>query len=538
MNKNGLLSIILHAHLPYVRHPEDKHVLEEEWLYEAITETYIPLIKVFSNLIHDGVNFNLTLSLSPTLISMLTDDLLQQRYLDYLDDLIKLSNKELRRTKNNPELYHLAQMYQQNFLDAKKIWRAYDGNLITAFKKFQTLNLLEIITCPATHGYLPLMKLYPESVKAQIKLGIKTYQQHFDRKPAGIWIPECGYYPEQDQFLWEEGIRYFFTDSHGILNSKPKPHYANFAPIYCPSGVAAFARDLESSKQVWSATEGYPGDYDYREFYRDIGYDLDYDYIKPHLHPEGFRKQTGIKYYRITGEDSHKELYKPHWAKEKAAIHAGNFLFNRQVQVKYLNQQMDRTPIIISPYDAELFGHWWYEGPTWLEFLIRKIAYDQQEISLITPSQYLDKYPINQVATPSQSSWGDAGYNQVWLNQTNDWIYPKLHQNTEKMIDLANKITNPNQLEERTLNQLARELLLAQSSDWAFILKTDTMTEYATRRLNQHFKNFEKLYKQLQQSNINRDYLKELENKNNLFPNLNYKVYQSNKNANYKEVII
>ncbi|MCK8828050.1 DUF1957 domain-containing protein [Natroniella acetigena] len=538
MNKNGLLAIILHAHLPYVRHPEDKHVLEEEWLYEATTETYIPLIKIFSNLIQDGINFNLTLSLSPTLISMLTDDLLQQRYLDYLDNLIKLSTKELSRTKNNSELHHLAEMYQQTFLEAKKVWRANDGNLITAFKQFQDLGVLEIITCPATHGYLPLIKLYPEAVKAQIKLGIKTYQQHFDRKPAGIWIPECGYYPEQDQFLWEEGIRYFFTDSHGILNAKPKPHYANFAPIYCPSGVAAFARDLESSKQVWSATEGYPGDYDYREFYRDIGYDLDYDYIKPHLHPEGFRKQTGIKYYRITGEGSHKELYKPHWAKEKAAIHAGNFLFNRQVQAEYLNQRMDRTPIIISPYDAELFGHWWYEGPTWLEFLIRKIACDQQEIALSTPSQYLDKYPINQVATPSQSSWGDEGYNQVWLNQTNDWIYPQLHQMTEKMINLANKVTNPNQLEERTLNQLARELLLAQSSDWAFILKTDTMTEYATRRLNQHFENFEKLYQQLQQSRINNDYLKQLEAKNNLFPNLGYKIYQSNENANYKEVTI
>ncbi|MCK8817196.1 DUF1957 domain-containing protein [Natroniella sulfidigena] len=538
MKKNGLLSIILHAHLPYVRHPEDKHVLEEEWLHEAITETYIPLIKVFSNLIKDGVNFNLTLSLSPTLISMLTDDLLQKRYLDYLDNLIELSNKELERTKNDPEFHHLAHMYQQNFLDAKRIFQAYDGNLVTAFKNFQDLGVLEIITCSATHGYLPLMKLYPEAVRAQIKLGIKTYQQHFDCQPAGIWIPECGYYPGQDQFLWDEGLRYFFTDSHGILNSNPKPHYANFAPIYCPSGVAAFGRDLESSKQVWSATEGYPGDHDYREFYRDIGYDLDYDYIKPHLHPEGFRKQTGIKYYRITGEGSHKQVYKPRWAKEKAAIHAGNFLFNRQVQAEYLNQQMDRTPIIISPYDAELFGHWWYEGPTWLEFLIRKIAYDQEEIKLITPSQYLDRYPINQVATPSQSSWGAEGYNQVWLNRTNDWIYPKLHRITEQMINLANRVTNPEQLEKRALNQLARELLLAQSSDWAFILKTDTMTEYANRRLNQHFKNFEKLYKQIQQNKIDQNYLNQLESKNNLFSKLDYQIYQSNKNANYKEVSI
>ena len=203
-----------------------------------------------------------------------------------------------------------------------------------------------------------------------------------------------------DEILREYGIRFFFTDAHGILHASPRPKYGVFAPVYCPSGVAAFGRDLESSKQVWSAQEGYPGDPYYREFYRDIGYDLEYDYIRPYIHPSGLRVHTGIKYHRITGKTADKQPYIPWIARERAAVHAGNFMFNREKQIEYLVEIMDRRPIVVSPYDAELFGHWWFEGPQWLDFLLRKIAYDQQNIELISPIDYLAIYPRNQVSTP------------------------------------------------------------------------------------------------------------------------------------------
>ena len=168
------------------------------------------------------------------------------------------------------------------------------------------------------------------------------------------------------------------------MHSRPKPRYAMFAPILSPAGVAFFGRDLESSKQVWSSTEGYPGDYNYRDFYRDIGYDLDYDYVRPYLYSD-HRGHTGIKYYKITGKTDDKQPYCPKAALETAAVHAGNFMFNREKQVEYLCLHMDREPIIVAPYDAELFGHWWFEGPQWLEYLIRKVAFDQQTIKLGTP---------------------------------------------------------------------------------------------------------------------------------------------------------
>ncbi|MCG8643976.1 MAG: hypothetical protein MI862_29925, partial [Desulfobacterales bacterium] len=333
----GYLNLLLHAHLPFVRHPDDADPLEEDWLYEAITETYLPLLKMMRKLESEQVPFQFTIVLTPTLLNMLSDELLQTRYLRRLENLIELAEKEVKRTKNQPEFNYVAQMYLNNFKEAYSDFsKKYQNNIIHGFHHFQDKGLIEIITCAATHGYLPLM-VKPEAIKAQIRQGIKSYQRFFGKKPNGFWLPECGYKPGIDQILAEEGIKYCFVDTHCLLYATPRPRFGINAPIYSSSGVAFFGRDLETSQQVWSAKEGYPGDFDYREFYRDIGYDLPFDYIQSYIHSSGIRKMTGIKYHRITGKSDHKEVYKPEWAREKAAIHAGNFIFNRIKQVEYLN---------------------------------------------------------------------------------------------------------------------------------------------------------------------------------------------------------
>lgn len=525
----GYLCLVLHAHLPFVRHPEYDNFLEERWLYEAITETYIPLIQAFDRLVKDNVYFRLTMTLSPPLISMLTDPLLQERYVRHLSSLIELADKEEGRTYGSP-FHEAALMYKKRLREAMFIFcDRYHRNIVSAFKEFQDKGRLEIITCAATHGYLPLMMLQPEAVRAQIKTAVDLHTRRLGQPPRGIWLPECAYAPGIDEILKENGIKFFFTDSHGVLYASHRPRFGLYAPIYCPTGVAAFARDIESSKQVWSTWEGYPGDYNYREFYRDIGYDLDYDYIKPYIHPDGIRVHTGLKYYKITGKVdlSQKEPYNPGAAEEKAAEHAGNFMFNRQHQIRYLSRFMDRPPIIVAPYDAELFGHWWFEGPLWLEYLIRKIAFDQDEIELITPSQYLERYPCNQVAVPCASSWGNKGYHEVWLCSANDWIYRHLHMAASLMVDMANRYPAAESLLKRALNQAARELMLAQSSDWAFIMSTGTMVEYAVKRTKIHLDNFLRLHKQITGNRIDEGWLKELEYRNNIFPDIDYSWYRN-----------
>ncbi len=526
--EKGYLSIILHAHLPYVRHPEHERFLEEEWLYEAITETYIPLIKVFDGLIRDRIDFRITMSLTPTLLSMLTDPLLQMRYVRHLDRLIELSNKEIDRTRHDSKFQPLARMYHELFIEARDLFvNRYQQNLASAFRQFQEAGKLEIITCAATHGFLPLMEIQSEAVRAQIRAAVQTHERILGRRPAGIWLPECGYYPGVDEILKEEGIRFFILDTHGILFATPRPKYGNFAPVYCRSGVAAFGRDMESSKSVWSANEGYPGDFYYREFYRDIGFDLAYDYIRPYLTGDGSRTNTGIKYYRITGSGDGKEPYDPAAARDKVAQHAANFIFNREKQVEHVQSLMGQEPLVVSPYDAELFGHWWFEGPLWLDFLFRKLHQDQTVLKTITPVEYLEQHPRNQVVTPSLSSWGYNGYAEVWLNRSNDWIYRHLHKAAERMIESARHFQGAEGLERRTLNQMARELLLAQSSDWAFIMKTGTHGAYAVKRTKDHLDRFTRLWADLKKNCIDIPCLESLESTDNIFPDMDYQIYLS-----------
>ena len=524
---------MLHAHLPFVRHPEEEYFLEENWLFEAITETYVPLINVFDNLISDGINFRITMSLTPTLISMLQDPLLQDRYLRHLDKLIELSEKEIERTGQQPHYHGLALMYNHRFVETKKIFaQRYHKDLVSAFGKFQEIGCLEIITCAATHGFLPALGVNPAAARAQILIGVEHYTKTFGRPPRGIWLPECGFYPGVDEFLKEAGIRFFFVDHHGIMNADPFPRNGVYAPLFCPSGVAAFGRDVESSKQVWSSKEGYPGDADYREYYKDIGHELEFDYIKPYIHPQGIRVNTGMKYWRITGDCEYKEAYRPDWAKEKAASHASNFMFNREKQIEHLSHHIDRKPIIIAPYDAELFGHWWFEGPLWIDFLIRKITHDQNTVALITPSEYLEQYPVNQVSMPSTSSWGWKGYGEYWIDGSNDWVLKHIHNAAQRMAELAEKFSSflndsihADHIIRRALNQAAKELLLAESSDWPFIMKTGSMAPYAHKRVKRHIARFTRLYNDLMNDVVDTDWLEEVERRDNIFHEMDCAKY-------------
>ncbi|MDR3460196.1 MAG: DUF1957 domain-containing protein [Verrucomicrobiae bacterium] len=518
----GYLSIILHAHLPFVRHPEHEKFLEESWLFEAITETYLPLVQILENWRNDGITAPITLSLSPTLCAMLGDPLLRARYERHLNGLIELADKEIHRTHWDRAFRELAWMYHHRLSLARETWRFYSGNLITAFKQFQDDGRIEIITTAATHGLLPLMSGHPPSVRAQILTARDHYRSCFGRDPRGIWLPECAYAAKVENYLQEANIRWFVLDTHGLLHANPRPRYGTFAPIFTPNGVAVFGRDFDSSRQVWSKHEGYPGDPRYRDFYRDIGFDLDFEYVKPHLPSPENRGFTGLKYYRITGGQGPKEIYKRDHALQAASEHAAHFVAERVAQIQSAAAIIDRAPIVIAPYDAELFGHWWYEGPEFLDFLARKMFHEQKVVSLITPGDYLHRHSTNQVAAPGASSWGEEGYWRVWLNESNEWIYPHLQIAQERMTKLAKKYAKKcSALQKRALQQAARELLLAQASDWPFILRAGTSPDYARRRVKDHLLRFIALHEMLTLTRVDEKWLAEIESRDNLFPDVN-----------------
>ena len=541
----GYLALILHAHLPFIRHPEHEHFLEEDWFFEAITECYVPLVRMMQRLVDEHVPFKLAMSLTPTLCAMLRDKLLCERYVRHLDSLIDLAKRERKRNRNHPPLRELADFYFKTFCETGRFFvDECKCDLLTSFRELQESGGLEIIASAATHGLLPLLlQQSREAASAQILIGRDVYVDLFGVEPVGFWLPECAYGPGLESILQEANIRWFVLDTHGLLFGKPRPLRSIYAPCYTPVGPAAFARDRDSSRQVWSAQGGYPGDPAYREFYRDAGFDLPLEHLGPVT--QGSRKFSGVKYHRITGTGGQKELYDPVAAERVAETQALHFLEERRRQIRQL-AAAGFDPIVVVPFDAELFGHWWFEGPRFLGQFIRQAAIER-DFRLSTPSEYLAANPTQQIIEPATSTWGENGYFEVWLNPSNAWIYPQLHVAAQRMSDAARRYAsavvaqprkhsglpgeNPAgevpalQFADRVLKQLVRELLLAQSSDWAFLIKTGTAREYATKRTIDHLTRFNRLYDQLVTNTVDEESLRECESRDNLFPNANWRYY-------------
>ncbi len=485
--RSGYLALILHAHLPFVRHPEQEHFLEEDWLFEAITETYIPLLRMMQRLANDGVPFKLAMSITPTLCAMLQDELLRERYVRHLDLLIDLAAREQKRNRKHPRLRELAEFYSDLFFETRCFFvEQWKCDLLASFHDLHAAGALEITGCAATHGLLSLIQRQSrEAARAQILIGRDVYLDLFGVDPTGFWLPECAYAPGLESLLQEANIRWFVLDAHGVMFGKPRPCRSIYAPSYTPAGPAVFARDRDSSRQVWSAQEGYPG------------------------HP---------------GRGEEKELYDREGAEKAVEMHAAHFVEQRQMQLREL-RGLGFDPIIVAPFDAELFGHWWFEGPRFLELVIRKAA-REQGFRLTTPSDYLAAHSTQQTIQPAASTWGENGYLGVWLDQRNAWIYPHLHTATQRMSEAARRHAGDSSpLADRVLKQLARELLLAQSSDWAFLMKTGTAKEYATQRTLDHLSRFNRLHDQFTANHVDEKFLHDCEWRDNLFPNVNWRYY-------------
>jgi 1,4-alpha-glucan branching enzyme len=256
----GRLAIVLHAHLPFVRHPEHDEFFEEDWLFEAITETYIPLLTMMQRLRRDGVPFKLTMSITPPLCAMLQDELLRSRYVRHLERTIRLAQREIDRNRDHAEMRELAQFYCESFAETLRLFESWNRDLLAVFRELRDAGALEIIASAATHGVLPLLAPVPEAMRAQVAIGCDAYRRAFEAEPAGFWLPECAYAPGVEQLLQAENIRWFIVDAHALGSAKPRPRRAIFAPSFTAAGPAVFARDPDSSRQVWSAESGYPGD--------------------------------------------------------------------------------------------------------------------------------------------------------------------------------------------------------------------------------------------------------------------------------------
>jgi len=527
-------SIVLNAHVPWVRHPEAPHCLEEDWLHSALLETHLPLLEMLSRLRGESVPFRLTLNLSPTLLAMMRDRVLKRRTLAYLDRTLQLCREEVERD-DITGLGKLAKDYEDRFQHFRSLFvDEWQGDLVRAYTDLRDSGQVELTASAATHGVLPLLMRVPEAVQAQVRAGIRQYVQCFGRLPRGFWLPECAFAPALGRLLKEEGIDWTIVEEHALTTAPHADEHFPFIPGVTQDDLLVFGRDQMSSSEVWSADEGYPGDGRYRDFMRDLGLEAPLEYLRDYLGDSEQRQLTGLKYYRASRDESEDQLYDPDLASRALEEHSVHFVSSRGAQLAALESEGVENPHVVCAFDADLFGHWWYEGTEFLERVFRK-AHERTDFAFTTPGAYLAANEQREwpVVSPVSSSWGEGGYFETWTSDANNWVHHELQLRAEKLTHFVRVFEeNRSDLDpetvahrQRCIRLMTREIMLAQSSDWGFLMNNEPSRPYAKKRTRQHLDNFDRVWAVVTRTD-NRETLDEIDNRNPIFPDLPWNIYE------------
>jgi 1,4-alpha-glucan branching enzyme len=506
----GYLSLTLHAHLPFVLHHGTwPHGLE--WLLEAATETYLPLLRTLARLNADKVPFCLNISLSPVLLDQLAHPDFKAELPQYLQRKIVSSREDAAFFEQAGErhLLSVARHWENVFTETLRYLETLNGDLVAGFRHAEANNCIQIITSAATHGYVPLLGT-DESIRAQFLTAVQVHQHHFGKPPAGAWLPECGYRPAgpwrfpvpfegsddetaverigTETALSDAGLRFTFVDTHLVQDAeataqtiRPEGIHSFYRPyLVSGSDVAIFARDPRTAVQVWSAQFGYPGDFDYLDFHKK-------------------RWPGGHRYWRVTGAGlgmTEKQVYYPESAVKRTRAHAEHFV---QLVADTLATQPavdGHPPVLSAPFDLELFGHWWHEGLQFLEAIARVLATGTHGVQAITASNYLARFGTAGSIHMSEGSWGAGGDNSVWLNSETTSAYSRIYSAELAVRSAArNPAWTDGATGERIARQMCRELMLLESSDWPTLITTGAARDYAEHRIKEHTAGFESMQK-------------------------------------------
>ena len=516
-------ALVLHTHLPMVvNHGRWPH--GSDWLNEATFECYLPLLEVAHRLVGDGISPKWTLNLSPVLTEQLASPEFQKELAFYYENVRRACAEGRQEFKKAgaPEYLGLCDFWDEHYERMWELHRRIGGDIPGTFAELQRGGHVEIITCAATHGYLPLLSR-DESIHIQLRTAVETHKRHFGVAPRGIWLPECAYRPRYEwtpptgrergahrrmrpgieELLAAHGLEYFVADSHLVAAGEPVFLYRDYIPMrretvepspaipvnearspYAPYRVAsrggngsaiAFIRDPKTTLQVWSRERGYPGEYAYLEFH------------KKHF-------PGGLRFWRITdnkGDFGTKIPYDPKLAGEKAGLQAAHFAGLVRETAEAATKADGRPALICSPYDSELFGHWWFEGPTWLEHVARDMA--RASVTPVTLGEALSAVPPRATLSLPEGSWGEGGDHRVWLNRDTEWTWDRVYSAEAEWVEQLKASIDGNPDLARVLAQATRELLLLQASDWQFLITTGAARDYAERRVAEHYANFKRL---------------------------------------------
>lgn len=516
--------LVLHSHIPYVmNHGTWPH--GTDWLYEAAAETYLPLFDILIRLENEGLKSRLTISFTPVLVEQLKSQKFVRGFIDYLTMKLEAAVEDYLNFQKSgqTELLPVALFWRRWY---EKIFRLFvddcGSDLIASFSRLQQSGQIEIITSAATHGYLALLSR-DESISHQVAQGKFVYKRYFGRQPSGFWLPECAYRPGYswkpplgevgpylrkgvDEILGQHDLKYFFVDAHLLKGGEALGVYLEKFPalrhlweryrekskvqpvrpqdpyqpyLACPSNLSFLARDEVSGKQVWSRHQGYPGDGHYLEFH------------KKHF-------PGGMRYWRLTAPASDladKLPYDYETAMERAEAHAEHFVWLLNETLK--NHQQGVVPAL---YDTELLGHWWFEGPEWLYWVVKKLAGPDSAVKPATVSACLDEIPASLIVALPEGSWGEGGYHWIWLNEETSWIWSRIYELEKKCQPWLQDPSSLYRIHPRLVKLLFQEKFLLESSDWPFLVSTMTARDYAEARASLHFERARRLVELLEKS--------------------------------------
>jgi 1,4-alpha-glucan branching enzyme len=527
-------ALVLHSHLPYVR-GAGRWPHGEEWVHEAILGTYLPLLVLLHDLRAEGVRFRLTIGLTPTLIEQLADADIGARFLAYVDDQIhraELDAWDFGMT-GQPTREAVAQSYRGSYTRLKDAFQHRFGrDIVGGFADLARTGHIEILTSAATHGYLPLLD--ERSVEAQLTVGLASTRRLTGLEPTGIWLPECAYRPGLERPLERHGLTHFFTDAAlmqgreigrarrvygtgkdrtsggGVAVAEPvepriDPTVDLFRPyLVADSTVAAVSRHPEISGQVWSAAQGYPGDAFYREFHRKDD-------------------RSGLRYWRVTATTvdlGQKAEYVVSQAAERVREHARHFSASIRDALAAHRADTGQDGLLVTTFDSELFGHWWFEGIDWLGLVLRELG-----PLTTTVAERLDADPPRERIALAEGSWGKRNDHSTWLDPATDWMWRDIRDAAARVAPLADDPPR-DPIRARASAQTLRELLLLESSDWPFLLTTGQAHDYAIERFRSHAQRLGRAIELARHGTVDDEVeLRSLEHADNPFPDARIEAF-------------
>lgn len=461
----GAFALVLHSHLPWLLH-HGRWPVGEEWLYQAWGHSYLRVLDVLDRLALEGHRDLLTLGVTPVLAAQLDDPDALAAFDTWLGfwrarahDLAADADENLRRIA----------AYEHRCAEEASEAHARRGALSSSFRRLADAGVVELIGGPATHPFQPL---YPdEVVAAGLRVGLDDAELRWGRPPVGIWAPECGYRPGLEDAYAAAGISHFMMDGPTFLHVGA-PTWAG--RTVGESDVVAFARDLDVTYRVWSPKRGYPSDSHYRDFYATH-------------HGSGFRPSRVTS---VTTHDSDKAPYRPEATPAVVRRDAEDFVGTVAARLDGIAERRGAPGLVVAAYDTELFGHWWHEGPAWLEQVLRLLPSAGIEVTTLAGARAAG-YVEGRV-DPEPGSWGSGKDWRVWAGTAVADIVADNERLVRRWLRLA-ALPRTQVGRDRVSDQVARQAMLALSSDWAFMVTKDTAAQYARARHDGHHDAFHRL---------------------------------------------